>query len=198
MTKRIIISVLLTLMISSLAFADCNYPRFSVSNEGCYEFQGWYDHQNLERWYNCSYHPNAKVCWDVGAYRVPIPNTDYVFDAIEIHDNLVVVYNGIINNENRNGWIRVIRIFEHLNAFTLWYPSVVTRSEAIKQDFAALQLGDIEKFISALLKYGRDKRWKDFFNYLNASLKYLGGYNPSDLSNFSAKMQKIRIYSKLK
>ncbi len=177
---------------------NCPSRKFPGGRDGCAGFQAYYNRLDLEKYYNCKFHPNAAKCWAKSVFTFKVPSTGYIFNFIKTHDSLITVYNGILLNEDQNEWKRVIRVFEHLNAFTIWPPSLARRYDDIQKDFDSLTNQDVRRIIEAIIKYRSKKQdWQPLVESLPEVADHWTLGQGQFMKAFSTQLKKDKKYSKI-
>jgi len=130
-------------------------PAVGVSDEQCFEFQEHWD-KHFPDYYNMPFPPEARQCWDAGAYQLTITEKNDRLDFIDQHDDFVRIYIGIKTCEDPEDYKRVLRVYEHLNAITCDLLYGFHHRNEIDSDLDALTPRDYVRVLIAAAKYSDD------------------------------------------
>ena len=121
----------------------------------CASFQQYWDH-NYTSYYHRPYPPEARQCFPARAYIWQITDSGETIDLIDLHDDFVRVYTGMLRCENPANYQRIVAAQAQLDIATIDPFMAAANPDPITKAFAALTGDDPNQYAEAVAKYSND------------------------------------------
>jgi hypothetical protein len=140
-----------------IVFASALFASGECFAQSCLDFQQFWDDQlknHAADWYHKPFPPQARQCWT--DYMIPLTAAGDKLDYLDLHDDFVRIYAGILRCEDPNKYQRIIAAQTQLDIATLNLLFAYGHQDQILATFSALDGSDIALYVEAIAKYSND------------------------------------------
>jgi hypothetical protein len=126
----------------------------TASFADCFGFQQYWDtlarNKQLTTQYNCTFLPNAKSCWPEKLVSFSICTDAPKLNFVKAHDALSTAFRSAIKSGDLDDHPNIVRIWEHLNAFTMDLLYGLSNKDQISADARKLTIEEAPKIAEVL------------------------------------------------